>query len=153
VTGRPFDNSFCPIARVTDLIGDSWTPILLRDLVYGVSRFDELQERNEISRATLTVRLERLVTEGVLEKVMYQERPARYEYKPTEKGLDLWNVLAAMWRWGEDWMFDGEPPVQLTDRSTGLQVRPLVVDENTGKPLDLQQLRVRFRKRRSAAAE
>lgn len=146
-----FDNALCPIARVTDLIGDWWTPIVLRDLMYGVRRFDELQERLEISRATLAQRLERLVAEGLLEKVPYQDRPLRHEYHLTEKGLAFWDVLAAMWRWGDDWMFERGAPVRLTDRDTGETIRPRVVDEATGQPLDVRSTRIRGNRPRSSA--
>jgi hypothetical protein len=81
----------------------------------------------------------------MVRKVAYEERPPRYEYRLTDKGRDFWGVLAAMWRWGSDWMWDdaeGGPPVVLKDRDTGRVVRPVVVDEETGAPLDVRTLRI-----------
>ncbi len=110
-----------------------------------------LQQRLDISRATLTQRLDRLVAEGMLVKVPYQERPVRHEYRLTEKGRAFWDVLAAMWRWGEDWLFEDGMTLQLVDRETRQVVRPVVVDEATGEPLDLRRMRV-VRRREQAAA-
>ena len=67
----------------------------------------------------------------------------RHEYRLTEKGRDFWGVLAAMWRWGSDHSFGDEgPPIVLKDRATGRVVRPVVVDEATGEPLDIRTLRM-----------
>lgn len=140
-----FDDWPCPIARTTDLIGDWWTPIVLREAFMGRRRFEEFRSSIGIPPAVLTARLDRLVAEGLLRKVQYEDRPTRFEYRLTEKGHAFWDVLAAMWRWGSDWSFDDEggPPVILSDRDTGREVRPVVVDERTGVELDVRRLRVR----------
>ncbi len=139
-----FDRWPCPIARTTDLIGDWWTPLVLRNAFAGQRRFDDFQESLGVSRAVLAQRLGRLVEEGLMEKVRYEEHPPRYEYRLTEKGREFWNVLAAMWRWGSDWLWeDDAPPVMLVDRESGEEIRPLVVDESTGRPLDVRNVRVR----------
>ena len=116
---------------------------MLRELFSGRSRFDDIQEALGCSRAVLTQRLNRLIDEGMLVKVPYEEHPPRYDYRLTDKGRAFWDVLAAMWRWGSDWMWDGEePPVVLLDRDTKAEVRPRVVDERTGAPLDVRRLRM-----------
>ena len=132
-----FDDWPCPIARATDLIGDWWTPLVLRQLFLGQRRFDEIQAALGVSRAVLTQRLGRLVDDGLLEKRQYEQRPPRYEYRLTPKGTEFWGVLAAMWRWGEDWLFDdpADIPTKLVDRDSGHEVRPLVIDETTGRRL------------------
>ena len=82
-------------------------------------------------------------------KEPYAERPPRYEYRLTEKGRAFWDVLAAMWRWGGDWLWrKGGPPVMLVDRETRREVRPVVVDEDTGQRLDVRRLRAVARARR-----
>ncbi len=137
----------CPIARATDLVGDWWTPLVLRQAFRGQRRFDDIQEALGIPRAVLAQRLGRLVDEGVLAKVPYEEHPPRFEYRLTDKGRALWDVLAAMWRYGDDWMFDADAPnpLALVDRDTGAEVRPVVVDEATGEPLDVRRLRLSVR--------
>lgn len=139
-----FDDWPCPIARTTDLIGDWWTPIIMREAFQGARRFDDFQDRLGVPRAVLAQRLGRLVDDGLLTKVAYEERPPRYEYRLTEKGRAFWDVLAAMWRWGSDWLWpDGDgPPTMLVDRETRDEVRPVVVDENTGERLDVRRLRM-----------
>jgi DNA-binding HxlR family transcriptional regulator len=138
-----FDDSICPIARTTDLMGDWWTPIVMREFLVGPRRFDQLQERLGVSRATLTQRLERLVQEGMLEKRQYQPNPPRFEYLMTEKGLAFWDVLAVMWKFGEDWLFgEAGPKVALKDRETGRRIKVAVVDSETGVPLDMRALRM-----------
>src|SRR5215470_11181355 len=134
----------CPIARATDLIGDWWTPLVLREAFSGRRRFEDIQQALKVPRAVLAKRLERLVDEGLLVRVPYAERPTRYEYRLTDKGRAFWDVLAAMWRWGNDWLWpEGtRPPVMLVDPETGNEIKPLVVDEATGKRIDVRRVRV-----------
>ncbi len=141
-----FDDAPCPIARTTDLIGDWWTPLVMREAFTGARRFEQFAEALDTPRATLAQRLERLVAEGLLRREVYQERPRRYEYRLTEKGIAFYHVLAAMWRWGSDCMWpEGEStPLELVDRDTGERIDPVVVDEHTGAPIDVRRLRVRL---------
>ena len=133
----------CPIARATDLIGDWWTPLVLREAFLGRRRFEEFQRALGVPRAVLAKRLVRLVDDGLMTKRPYAERPVRHEYRLTDKGRAFWDVLAAMWRWGSDWLWDDKgAPVMLIDHETGHEVRPVVVDEHTGKRLDVRRLRV-----------
>lgn len=138
-----FDEAPCPIARTTDLIGDWWTPLVMREALSGVRRFGDFVERLEIPKAVLTARLARLVEEGMLDRVEYQPNPPRYEYRLTDKGRAFWDVLAAMWRWGSDWLWpDGVPPLALKDRETGDVIQPLVVDEVTGNAMNVRTVRM-----------
>ena len=138
-----FDDWPCPIARVTDLVGDWWTPLVMREAFYGRTRFDDIQAALGCSRAVLAQRLNRLVEEGLLDKRLYEEHPPRFDYRLTDKGRAFWDVLAAMWRWGSDWLWDEEgPPVVLVDRETRREVRPVVVDEGTGERLDVRRVRL-----------
>jgi DNA-binding HxlR family transcriptional regulator len=131
----------CSIARTVDLTGDWWTPLVMREAFYGARRFEQFQSQLGLSRNVLTQRLERLVEEGMLERVPYQERPLRHEYRLTEKGRDFFTVLAAMIRWGDRWLADeAGPPIELRDRESGEQVELEVVDSKTGQPVDIRRL-------------
>lgn len=143
-----FEDSPCPIARTTDLMGDWWTPIVMREAFLGRRRFDDFQKALSVSRAVLSKRLTRLVDQGLLEKEEYEDRPKRYEYILTEKGRAFYPVLAAMWQFGEDWLWEegAEPPLQIYDRESGEPVVPRVVNEKTGVPIDVRQLRLGWRR-------
>ena len=84
-----FDQDQCPIARTTDLLGDWWTPMVMRSAFFGCRRFEEFQSTLGVSRTTLTQRLNRLVDEDMLERVPYQTNPVRHEYRLTPMGVDL----------------------------------------------------------------
>ncbi|MDJ0769684.1 MAG: helix-turn-helix domain-containing protein [Ilumatobacter sp.] len=143
-----FDRAHCPVARTTDLLGDWWTPIVLRELLLGRRRFNDIQERLDISRATLSQRLKRLEAEQVVERVQYAEHPDRFEYRLTDKGRALWEVVVAMWQFGDDWMFaeSSGAQIELIDKRTGQPIRAAMVDATTGEPLDLASTRVRLRR-------
>ena len=100
VKRTPFAGWPCSIARTVDLIGDWWTPLVLREAFLGRRRFDEMQKNLGIGRNVLAQRLRRLTDAGMVERVKYQDRPARWEYVLTPKGRDFFPVLAAMVRCG-----------------------------------------------------
>jgi DNA-binding HxlR family transcriptional regulator len=92
-------------------IGEWWTPMILRDTLMGVTRFEQFQRRLGIARNVLAQRLDALVTRGILEQVKYQERPTRYEYKLTPMGHDLWSVVTLLRQWGDTWLAPDGPPI------------------------------------------
>src|SRR5919112_1255319 len=117
--GRGYDNQVCSIAGTLEVIGERWTLLVLRDVFLGLRRFDEIQGDLGIARNVLQTRLERLGEEGVLERHRYQERPERYEYRLTEKGIDLWPVLMSLMKWGDRHVYDGAPPVRIEHKGCG----------------------------------
>ena len=126
----------CSIARATDLFGDAWTALIMRDVLLGVSRFDELVEDLGISRKVLAARLARLVEEGVLVRERYQERPPREHYRATEKGEQLYPVLLALMDWGDRW-YAGEagPPALVRHGDCDHVTTPVTVCAHCGAPL------------------
>lgn len=105
-----FGEMACSIARTAAVIGEPWSPLVLRDVWVGMHRFDEIQADLGISRKVLTERLNHLVEHGVLERRPYDNRP-RYEYHLTPKGTELVDVLMVMAGWGDRWLSaDVEPP-------------------------------------------
>ncbi|MFC9076011.1 winged helix-turn-helix transcriptional regulator [Streptomyces sp. NPDC057062] len=140
-----FENWPCSIARSMDLLGDCWTPLVLREAFYGVSRFDDFRQGLGIARNTLTDRLRRLVDEGVLDRRLYQGEPRRYDYVLTEKGRELFAVLAAMSRWGDRWLAGEEGvPVVFHHDTCGHDTAAEVVCAVCRRPLEAQDTSMRM---------
>ena len=122
---RTYENQDCSIARALETIGERWTLLILRDAFLGTRRFDDFQKSLGIARNVLTVRLKTLTDQGLLERRRYQERPERYEYRLTEKGVDLWPVLFTLMRFGDKHAADGDeilPPTLVEHRACGTQI-------------------------------
>lgn len=94
--------SDCPIASSLDLVGDRWSLVIIRDLMFSSKRrYGELLDGPErITTNILANRLDKLTAAGIVSKRAYQKRPPRYEYHLTAKGRDLFDVLRALIEWG-----------------------------------------------------
>jgi DNA-binding HxlR family transcriptional regulator len=133
---RTYETQNCSIARALEVLGDRWTILVIRDAFVGVRRFEDFQRRLEIARNVLTDRLGRLVEEGVLQRVRYQERPERFEYRLTAKGLDLWPVTMALLRWGDEhYLAQGGRPRIIRHRDCGGEVTPRLTCDRCGAEL------------------
>ncbi|CAN7205216.1 helix-turn-helix transcriptional regulator [Bosea sp. LjRoot90] len=93
----------CPIARALAVVGDRWTMLILRELFLATRRFEEFQAQTGMSSHLLSSRLKRLEADGVICRRRYSDRPARHEYRLTEKGLALYPILLGLKSWGERW--------------------------------------------------
>src|ERR1700751_57303 len=98
-----YDTANCAIGAAVAVIGEKWTFLVLCEAFNGVRRFDDMQRRTQAPRQILSDRLSRLVADGMLRRVPYQERGqrSRHEYRLTEKGLNLYPVLVALMEWGD----------------------------------------------------
>ncbi len=117
-----YDTANCAIGAAVGILGERPTFLVLREAFNGVRRFGDMQRRTGIPRQVLSQRLARLVAEGLLRKVRYQEsgQRSRDEYRLTDKGLDLYPVLVALMEWGDRYTGDAEgPPVLLRHRDCG----------------------------------
>jgi DNA-binding HxlR family transcriptional regulator len=103
---RAYESQNCSIASALEVVGERWTLLIVRDVFLGLRRFDQIQESLGIARNVLTDRLTGLVDEGILERVLYSDRPERYEYRLTQKGRDLLLPLAALGQWGDKYVSD-----------------------------------------------
>ncbi len=114
-----FGQMTCSIARTWEVVGEPWSPLILRDVFVGLTRFEQIQADLGISRKVLTERLNHLVGHGVLERRPYDRRP-RYEYVLTERGTELVDLLMVMVAWGDRWLA-GEhgPPILYRHRECG----------------------------------
>jgi DNA-binding HxlR family transcriptional regulator len=102
VLPRTYDDQDCSIARALEVVGERWTLLVIRDAFAGLRRFSQFQRSLGLSKKVLAERLDRLVDEGVMERRRYSERPERFEYRLTEKGLGLWKALAHLMMWGDE---------------------------------------------------
>jgi DNA-binding HxlR family transcriptional regulator len=110
----------CSIARTLSVVGDRWTLLILRDAFLGTRRFEEFRSEAGMTRHRLADRLRKLVEHGVLRRERYQERPPRYEYRLTEKGIDLYGVVVMLAGWGDRWMTGRRgPAVERVHRACG----------------------------------
>src|SRR5215470_14906055 len=135
---RDYEGQNCSIARTLEVVGERWTLLIVRDVFLGLRRFDELQESLGIARNVLTDRLNRLVDEGILERVHYRERPVRYEYQLTLKGRDLLLPLTAFGQWGDKYLSQ-KPPAILRRKSDSEQVVAALVAKGS-RALRAEQL-------------
>jgi DNA-binding HxlR family transcriptional regulator len=95
----------CPVARTAELIGNKWTPLIIRDLVKGEKRFSELERSlRGISPKTLSERLKKLEEARVVNRTCFAEVPPRVEYTLTEKGFALLPVIDSMRAYGSTWL-------------------------------------------------
>ncbi|HEX7852548.1 MAG TPA: helix-turn-helix domain-containing protein [Sphingobium sp.] len=142
---KSFAGMRCSIAGALDLVGDRWTLLLVRDLLLGSGRYDDLRTSTGIPDATLAARLKHMAQHGVVERARYQDRPPRDEYRLTPKGLDLWKVSLALREWGDQWDATGfgAPTVETIDGETGRPLRLALVDSETGMAVPDHRLRVR----------
>ena len=113
--GNDYKSQACSIAGALEVVGERWSLLIVRDVFLGLRRFDQIQANLGIARNVLQARLARLVEQGVLERVRYQERPRRFEYRLTEKGIDLWPTIVALMQWGDRYAAPADGPAVLLE--------------------------------------
>lgn len=139
---KSFEDMNCSVAQTLEVVGEWWSMLIIRDAFLGVTRFDDFQARLGISRNILSERLDHLVDRGVLERQRYQDRPPRYAYVLTDKGRDLWPVLAALRQWGDRWEAPDGPPVVVEHLACGHPVEVVPTCGHCGEPLDSRSVSV-----------
>jgi DNA-binding HxlR family transcriptional regulator len=131
----------CSAAATLELIGERWTPLIIRDVLSGARRFDQMQRSLGVARNVLAARLERLVEQGILERRPYSMNPPRDEYFLTEKGLDLWPVLVALISWGDKHAAPNGPPVVIVHKECGGRMNDRRICERCGKEMSVRDAR------------
>jgi DNA-binding HxlR family transcriptional regulator len=137
----------CSIHAALEIVGEKWTLLVLREAFFGVRRFEDFHRVLGCARNILSARLKTLADEGILARQPYREPGSRvrYEYRLTDKGLDLFPVLVALMQWGDRWRAGAAgPPVELEHRDCGkrlgLELRcaaghgPLSARETNARP-------------------
>ena len=141
---RTYENQICSIARSLEVVGERWSLLIVRDAFLGLKRFGEFQASLGIARNVLTERLNRLVDEGILERVRYQERPTRYEYRLTGKGGELGTAVIALLQWGDRHLAGEAGPPRLVEHAgCGGKVEVHRVCEKCGKVIGPQEVELK----------
>ena len=136
-----FTDMHCSVAQALEVVGEWWALLIVRDVFLGARRFSEIQSRLQIPRHTLDQRLRRLTEVGILERVQYQDGPPRWEYRLTEKGVDLWPVIDALRQWGDRHAAPDGPPVQIVHRGCGHVADPVLCCGECGEPVGARDVR------------
>lgn len=138
--GRTYDQ-VCSVARALEVVGERWTFLILRDSLMDVRRFDQFLTRLGVARNVLTDRLNRLVDNGILERVAYQDRPLRHEYRLTTKGQELAPVIITLMEWGDRYLAgEAGAPMINEHADCGGHVVAQVVCEKCERPLALDEV-------------
>ena len=120
VLPRDYADINCSIARALEIVGDRWTMMILRNALVGQTRFEQFSTSLGVARNVLADRLARLTDEGILERLPYQHRPLRHEYRVTDQGRALWPALIGLLEWGDRYHApDGPPRIMTHDRCGG----------------------------------
>ena len=126
----------CSVARTLSVVGDRWTLLIVRDAFLGTRRFEDFQARLGSTRHRLADRLAKLVEHGVFSRVLYQQRPTRFEYRLTEKGRDLYPVIVSLVGWGDRWMAGtAGPQIELVHKACGHVMAPQLTCPHCGDGL------------------
>jgi DNA-binding HxlR family transcriptional regulator len=128
----------CSIAGALETLGDRWAILILRDLMLGLSKYEDLRRSTGVTNATLSDRLKHLEDHCLITRRLYQTNPERYEYVVTRKGRDAALLAQALAQIGDKWAVTGKggPPLRFVDRKSGRQVKLALVDAETGVPVD-----------------
>jgi DNA-binding HxlR family transcriptional regulator len=141
---KSFADMPCPIALSLEHVGDWWNILILRDLSYGLSRFDEFEKSLGIAPSTLTRRLNGLIESGLVERSAYTDKPLRYDYLLTARGRDFRPVVLTLMKFGNKHFSPNGIKVQLFDESQNQPVDLMLADGNTGKRINLREHGMRY---------
>jgi DNA-binding HxlR family transcriptional regulator len=131
----------CSVARTLEVVGEKWALLAVREVFLGNRRFDEMVRRTGAPRDTLAARLRTLVDHGIFERRRYSEHPARYEYRLTEAGLELYPIILTLMRWGDRHRSDGDGPPLILEHSCGHRLVADVVCEACGEHVSARDVR------------
>ena len=141
---QQIDTMICSVARTLSVVGDRWTMLIVRDVFLGIRRFETIQQDLGLTPHRLSDRLRKLVRDGILRRVAYQKHPPRFEYRLTEKGLDLYPVIVTMTEWGDRWMAGrAGVPVELVHRPCGHTIKPKLVCPGCELKIDARDMSAR----------
>lgn len=130
----------CPIARVTALLGDGWSLMIVREAFLGSRKFNDFERHLGIARNILSDRLRKLVAAGLLRRKASETDRRVVDYRLTHSGRALFPVLIALSQWSEQHLGDCSHSVRYVERATGEEIRPVRVLSSDGRELDADEL-------------
>ena len=135
----------CGMARAADLIGDRWTLLVVREALYGVTRFDAMQADLGAPRSVLSARLKQLCENGIMTKRPYKKpgERQRHQYVLTSKGVELALPLMALMQWGDKHLRDDKPRAQIVERHSGAPCRVGLINDQ-GAPVSIGKTSLKF---------
>jgi DNA-binding HxlR family transcriptional regulator len=135
-------NDLCSVAGTLEIMGERWTMLVIREAFLGTHRFDDFHRNIGCARNILSERLHKLVANGILERRPYSDRPPRFEYRLTEKGIDLWPAIIALMQWGDRYVA-GErgPAIVLEHKSCSHESSPELVCSHCGERVNARAMR------------
>lgn len=138
---RTYDDQTCSIARALEVVGERWTFLIVRETLLGTNRFDGFLARLGIARNVLTDRLNRMVANGILERVAYQHRPLRHEYHLTARGRDLVPIIITLMEWGDRHLAGRSGPPRMAEhRGCGGHVVSQLVCQDCACPVPTDEV-------------
>ena len=136
-------NESCPVAQTLEIIGERWTMLVLRELFLGTRRFADFHHNIGCARNILSDRLQKLVAGGIVQRRQYQDRPPRFEYRLTDKGIELYPTLLALMQWGERYLTGGAGRgIVLEHKACGHKTTPELVCSHCRQPVHARTMRV-----------
>jgi DNA-binding HxlR family transcriptional regulator len=139
-----FESMNCSLARSLEIVGEWWTFLIIREAMWGTSRFDDFHKRLGIARNILTTRLARLEEHGIVHRRPTAESARIYDYVLTEKGWDLFTSIVSLMQWGDRWIHTkAGPPIQFFDSASGKQIQNVSVRSVKGKSLKPNEVDIR----------
>jgi DNA-binding HxlR family transcriptional regulator len=134
------------VRRALEIFSDPWSFAVLQEAFFGVHRFEDFQRNLAISRSVLAKRLAHLVGHGVLERVRYQQRPDRFEYRLTDRGREMYPIFVSLREWAERWLDDiGGPDLRLVHGPCGNETHPRLVCDHCHEEIRAEHMRYELR--------
>jgi DNA-binding HxlR family transcriptional regulator len=140
---RPYSEQNCSIADALAVLGERWTLLVMREILLGRRRFQDLRQHTGVATNILSDRLQTLVEQGLLRRERYGEHPEAYEYRATTKGHDTWPIIVALLAWGDEHGSRDGPPRVFVHTTCGHDADPHMHCSHCGEPIRKGELVVR----------
>ncbi len=129
------------VGAATELLGDRWTFLILREAFFGTRRFNEFAQNLGLSRNILSDRLKMLVAQGIFEQRPYGPSKARHEYRLAAAGRDIFPIVVALLQWGDKYLAGSRgPSIVLKHTRCGDDADPLLICRTCREPIELGEI-------------